>query len=119
MINLGTVNENKVLDVTVGGKLTRDDYARATPRLEALLDEHGRLRFLIEIRDDFEGAEIGALWDDLRFDVKHGRRFDRTAVVGHGTMEKWATKISNLFFDAEMRFFERDEKAEAERWVNA
>ena len=60
-----------LLAIRVGGKLTRQDYARLNPWLDEQLARHPRPAMLVDMRR-FEGFEgPGALLDDMRSGVKH------------------------------------------------
>ncbi len=99
------------------GKLTRSDYDAAVPEIEnALRLNKGALRVLI-VLEDFRGWDIGALWEELRFDIRHGDDFGRIAVIGEKKLEEWATRISKPFFGAEVRYFDRAEREAAEKWL--
>lgn len=116
MLRIEHLNENRVLTLTAGGRLTKEDYEQALPKMEELLEKHGRLRFLIKL-ENFSGFEPAALWEDLRFDFKHRDEYGKIAIVGDKKWEEWGTKISKPFFESEVKFFEDEDKAEA--WVNA
>lgn len=117
MINIDKPNENNVLTATASGKLTKEDYTRLLPELENLLKEYGTLRFYIRL-ENFSGFEMGALWEDIKFDIKHQQLYGKTAIVGDSKWEEWITKFFSLFFDAEMKFFYEDQVEEAWKWVN-
>src|SRR4029079_16700361 len=80
-ITLTENNGGKVLEVQVNGKLTHVDYQQFAPRFEAMLKLHGKLSVLFEMVD-FHGWEAAALWDDIKFDVKHFSDIKRLAMVG-------------------------------------
>ena len=118
MLSINGPNENRVMTVIVSGELTREDYARLLPELEKILEKFESLRFFIRLRD-FEGIEAGAVWEDLKFDVKHSDQYGRSAIVGSNRWEKWATQIANLFFSAEMKFFPEEDREQGWVWVNS
>jgi hypothetical protein len=60
----------KVLVIRLGGKLTKSDYERFVPEVERLIRLHGTVRMLIQMHD-FHGWSLSALWDDIKFDLKH------------------------------------------------
>lgn len=117
MLTIDDLNDNKVLEISAKGKLTKDDYEIMLPQLENLLDRYGKLRFLIKL-EDFKGIEAEALWDEIEFDREHMDEYGKTAVVGDRTWEDWGTKISNLFFDTEVKYFDRSHEEQARSWVN-
>ena len=97
----------------VNGKLLHADYQQFVPMLEKLIEEHGSIRCLIEMTD-FHGIELRALWDEIKFDVRHARRIERCAVVGDRAWQSWMTKLSRpIFPNAQIRFFNVAERDEA------
>jgi SpoIIAA-like len=66
--------------------------------------------------EDFHGWDLGAAWDDLRFEMTHASKLERLAMVGDKAWENWMTKIGE-FFAPEMKYFDASKVAEAERWV--
>ena len=77
----------KVMEVDVTGKFTKEDYARFVPATEALLKEQGKIRILF-VMHDFHGWSAGAIWEDIKFDLKHFAHIERLAIVGE---RKWNT----------------------------
>lgn len=118
MIEIGTLSDGKVLPVTASGKVTKEDYEKAIPELEKLLAEHGSLRFFVKL-ENVSGFELGALWEDLKFDRKYMNQFGKTAVVGEKTREEWLTRVSGLFFSPKVKFFHADRENEAWSWVKS
>lgn len=117
MFRLKEINANGVAVLDASGKYTKKDNQRVFPELEAALEDHGKLHFYMEI-GDLSGAEFGALKEDLLFDIKHKDRYGRIAVVGERSWQEWATKLSDFFFDAPVRFYEKAEANDAWNWVN-
>ncbi len=107
-----------VVTIHASGAISREDYDRALPGLEALLDQHGRLRFLIDIVG-VTSWSIGAMWEDLKFDLRRRKQIGRTAIVGDRRWQEWAVRVSSHLFDAEMRFFAPSHVDEARAWVEA
>jgi hypothetical protein len=118
MFVLDGPNENEVLTISVSQQLTKDDYQQLLPKLEALFAQYRSLKFFIELKD-FHGFEIGALWEDLKFDLKHKNQYGKAAIVAETKWEEWGTKISDLIFASEMKFFPREQCEQAWHWVNS
>jgi len=118
MFVLDGPNENDVLTVSISQHLTKDDYQQFLPKLEKLFQQNRKLRFFIELKD-FYGFEIGALWEDLKFDLKHKNQYGKAAIVGETKWVEWGTKIAALFFASEMKFFSKEQRDEAWQWVNS
>ena len=107
----------EVFAMRVSGKLLHRDYEQFVPMLENLIKERGSVRCLIEMVD-FQGIEMRALWDEIKFDVQHARQIERCAVVGDRSWESWMTKLSKLIFlNAQVRYFDVSESAQAREWI--
>jgi hypothetical protein len=74
-------SEGKVLEVRVSGKLVHEDYQQFVPEFERLVKQNGRIRVLF-VMLDFQGWEGSALWDDIKFELKHFSDIERLAMVG-------------------------------------
>ena len=72
MLEVMPESTGKILWLRAGDKLTDQDYRGVfIPRLEAVVREHGRVRVLFHLDPDFQGWTPGALWEDLKLDLKH------------------------------------------------
>ena len=60
-------------------------YEHFVPEFERLVRQHGKLRLLFDMAG-FHGWEGGALWQDIKFDMKHFGDIERLAMVGE---TKW------------------------------
>lgn len=117
MIKIEHLRDQDIIVLRASGTLTAQDYDAAIPELENALElSEGPLRLLICL-EDFQGWEIGALWRDLKFDLKHLHDFGRIAVTGETTLEEWGTTLSAPFTNAEMRFFPTDQESVAREWL--
>jgi hypothetical protein len=118
MLEIMPESKGKVLWVRASGKLTDADYKEVfIPRLEALIKEHGKIRLLFLMEEDFQGWELGALWDDAKFGLQHLHDFEKIAVVG---APRWVDAVMKLFarlMDAEVRAMLREQLVEAWEWV--
>lgn len=81
MLTVNKLPGQNIAQIGAGGHITKADYDQALPELETLLKKYPRLRFFVSL-DHISGIAPGALWEDLKFDVKYKDRFGRTAVVG-------------------------------------
>tara|TARA_R110000850_G_scaffold233259_2_gene358181 strand:- start:797 stop:1156 length:360 start_codon:yes stop_codon:yes gene_type:complete len=115
-IQLIEVDEGKVLEITLSGKLTKADYETFTPEVERLIAEHGKLRLLVSMTD-FHGWELGALWEDTKFDLRHYADFEKLALLGDSKWEKGMAAFCKPFTKANIRFFPTDDRSEAESWL--
>ena len=115
-IKLTEKNDGKVLEVQVTGKLAHEDYQHFVPEFERLVKKHGKLRVLFEMVD-FHGWEAAALWDDIKFDLKHFSDIERLALVGNKNWEKLMAAFCKPFTTAEVKFFDPTQFAKARIWL--
>jgi len=106
----------RVVEVRLSGKLTKADYEAFVPSLERDMERPGKLRLLV-ILSDFDGWTAGALWQDIKFDVKHFNDIDRLAIVGDERWEEGMAKFCSAFTGAEVRFFPLKKVPTARRWL--
>ena len=113
-----TMPEGKtnVLHLRLTGKLDRNDYLRCVPRIEAMIQEHGKLRVLVEM-EDFHGWDAPALWEDIKFDARHFNDVKRVAMVGEKAWQKWMATFCKPFTTAKVKYFEQPQVEEAREWV--
>ena len=116
-----TLNESssgKVLEVRIGGKLAKQDYEHFGPEVERLIGVHGKIRVLVELHD-FHGWTAGALWEDIKFDMKHFSHIERIAIIGETSWQHGMAVFCKPFTSASVRYFDQAQKAEAESWIKA
>lgn len=110
--------DGKILVITLTGKLSKEDYEHFIPEVERLIKQHGKLRMLVEMHD-FHGWTAGALWQDIKLDLKHFRDIDRLALVGEKAWEHGMGVFCKPFTTAAIRYFDRSKAHQAEAWIHA
>lgn len=117
MIEVEHDEPNGILVVRASGVLTANDYKAAVPEVEYALELAGQpLRLLLRL-EDFRGWEVGALWQELKFDLRHRNDTGRIAIVGETALEEWVTRLTAPFAKAEMKFYRFEDESEARRWL--
>lgn len=109
-------NGGKLVAFQVIGRLVKADYERLVPELDRLIRQHGKLCLLFELTD-FHGWEAGALWDEIKFDIKHFADIERLAVVGDKKWEHGMMTFYKPFTKATIRYFDQANAAEARKWL--
>lgn len=115
-IQLDEQDGGKVLFVRVTGKLSKEDYQQFTPKVEALIQQFGKIRILFEMHD-FHGWKAGALWEDIKFDARHYADIERLALVGDKKWERGMGTFCRPFTTARIRYFDLSEAAAAHQWI--
>jgi len=106
------------IEVDLRGKLSRDDYRQLVPGIEEQIWKHGKLRVLVYMQD-FHGWTVGALWEGIKFDVKHMNDLQRIAFVGDQRWESAMSTFCKPFTSAEIRYFQPSQIEEARAWLES
>lgn len=109
-----------VVAFEASGRVTNADYKeRLIPALEAAIAEHGPIRFLYVLGDAFEGYDVGALWDDSLFGLKHIRDFHKVAIVADDPIYAGAVRLFAPMMPCEVQLFPLSQRSEAKAWISA
>ena len=118
MIVIEHSRSGDIITLRASGTLTKSDYEAALPEIEnAMVLSQSPLKMLIRL-EGFQGWEVGALWEDLTFDVKHRGDFGAIAVVGDTKIEEWGAWLSSFFAKSEVRYFDFKSDDEALDWLS-
>jgi hypothetical protein len=110
--------DGKILVIKLTGKLAKEDYEQFAPEVDRLIKQHGKLRMLVQMHD-FHGWTAGALWQDIKFDLKNFRQIERVALVGEKSWEHGMATFCKPFTTATIRYFDRTEAEQAAEWIHA
>jgi len=113
---IAVVPSGKLLEVSVTGKLTKEFYEDFVPTVEQQIAEYGKIRVLFAMRD-FHGWTAGALWEDIKLDLKHWRHIERLAIVGEKKWQHGMAVFCKPFTMAKVRYFDQTEIAGARVWL--
>ena len=94
-----------ILGFKLSGKLHDDDYRKFVPLIDTAIARAGKARLLAQFHD-FQGWDLHALWDDIKFSTTHCTKIDRIALVGEKTWEKWMATVCQPFTAAKIREFD-------------
>ena len=106
----------KILGFRLSGKLHDEDYKHFVPLVDAAIAKNSKVRLLAEFHD-FHGWDLHALWDDIKFATTHCTKFDRIALVGEKSWDKWMAKVCKPFTMAKIQYFDVHQLAEAYKWI--
>lgn len=118
MIEILPETQGNTLVVKATAKLTTKDYEEIfIPKLKELIQKHGKVRAVVYLDDNFEGWELGAMWDDAKFGMQHRNDFDKIALVTNKKWIEWATKIGSHFIKGQLITFDGSQLQEALAWI--
>ncbi len=110
------VAQGKIIEVHLTGKLTAEAYEQFVPLTEAKIKQHGKIRLLV-VLEDFHGWSAGALWEDIKFDVKHFNDIERLAIVGESKWEQGMATFCRPFTTASIKYFDKPDLEKARAWI--
>lgn len=116
-IQFNEENGGKVLVIQIIGKVVKADYQHFVPAFERLVLQHGKLRVLFDMTD-FHGWDAGALWEDIKFDIKHFADIERLAMVGDKKWQQGMATFCKPFTKATIQYFDHTAAAEARKWLD-
>ncbi len=106
----------KLLEVKASGKLSADDYETLEPGVDKLIESSGKIKILF-VMHDFQGWDVGAVWEDIKFAAKHCRDIEKVAMVGEKTWEKWMAAICKPFTMSSIKYFDAGQEEAARGWL--
>ena len=115
-IQLKEEHDGKILEVRVSGRLARRDYQRFVPEFGRLVQQHGKIRVLFEMAN-FRGWERAALWDDIKFDLKHFAASNGWQWSARKEWQKGMSAFCRPFTTARIRYFDRTDWSAAHAWL--
>lgn len=108
-------SSGKILGFKLSGKLHDEDYKLFVPVIDTSA-QAGKIRLLAWF-ENFQGWDMQALWDDIRFATGHCTTFDRIALVGDKAWEKWMAAICKPFTRARLQYFDVKDIDAAWKWL--
>lgn len=109
-------SNDSALAFRISRPLSREEVKTITDELAGTITARGKIRVLLDLQA-FPYEDLGALWEDLKFDVKHAKDFERLALAGGGELENWATRIFGALTFTRCRCFGKDQVEDAWQWL--
>ncbi len=110
-------NGGKLIVVHISERLTKADYEHFVPEFERILQQHGKPRLLFDMTG-LHGWDAGALWEDIKFDIKHFSDIERLAIVGEKKWHHGMATFCKPFTTATIRYFDHADATEARKWLD-
>lgn len=100
------------------GKVEAADYEDVLrPALEAAIAEHGKVRLVYLLGDDFDGYSAGGAWEDMKLWAPHLTRWERCAVVTDHRLLADAVRAFGFLMPGDVRVFAVSELDQALSWA--
>ena len=116
MLSYKEYDNAQAVEIVLEGRVSIEEFEAVANKLEAFIARHGRVRVL-EIVRDFEGMDASALWQDIKFSLRHLQDFSRVAIiVTPETHHLWSNLVAP-FMSCEVEHFAPGEDAAARDWL--
>ena len=120
MIEILPESHDHIIGARASETLTRQDYNDILiPRLEKVMEGEGKVRFLLDLGQDFQGWTLDALWEDTIFGWGSRNNFEKVALVGASLWMELGAKAGALLMVGEVRTFDRGHLEEAWNWIKS
>ena len=112
--------EGNAVRFRLAGRISDEDYETVLiPAVNDILKEHEKVNALIEFSEEYEKYELGAMWEDTKFGMRHRNDFGRAAIVGAPRWIRWGANIGDKLMDAELKTFPPEQADKAWSWVSS
>lgn len=116
MITYLTDPTDGVVELTVAGGITAEDYDKAVAEMDGAIAAFGKLR-LIEIIEEVGSVDSAIWWRDIKWAWTHLKDIARCAVVTDSGWIGPVTRAVGALLPAEIRVFKLAEIGAARAWV--
>ncbi|NTV10671.1 MAG: STAS/SEC14 domain-containing protein [Zoogloea sp.] len=102
------------VSVTVFGEFSLADYKEFEELFNYKVQFEGPVNLLFDLRE-MGGFTLDVAWEEVKFARQHAHDFRRIAVLTDDQWIGWASWLSQIFVDAELRVF--SDEAEGRAWL--
>lgn len=104
--------DNRIVGLDFVGEITGQDYLSVKPQIEEVMkDKGGKIKFLMDMTRA-KGFTLGAMYQDIKFDLEHYSNVGDTAVISDKTTYEFMVKAINMIYPgAKVYHFEDSQSA--------
>ena len=116
MIKADIISAN-ALRIIAPKRLKAEDFRQLRPQIDSLINQHGKIRLLID-GSGFEGWEnIAAIQAHAGFIRSHQQKIERIAVIAPHDWQHWVIGAVRMFLHPEVRAYDKNHENEALQWI--
>jgi len=116
MLTILEQTNEQLLAVRVSGKLTAADFDTYKEQITNRMERTKAARLYFEMVD-FEGWQPGSFIENGLFDLIHGRKYGKVAMVGDKSWQEWAARLASPVKKEGVHYFDLADKEKAMAWV--
>jgi hypothetical protein len=100
------------------GKVTHHDYETIViPRVGAVAESTGKVRFLLLLETSIGNFDLRAMWDDIKVGLKHLGSWHKTAIISDEKGVNIFTDTAGQLLPGETRSFTVANQELAKKWI--
>lgn len=111
--------DQRMVQLHVDGKVSAKELDRILPQLELFITKHPEGIKVLEIVENFGGAEWAAIRKGIRFDMENLQHFSHCAVVSNSGWIGPIARMAGMVLSCEIRSFPMQDLAAARTWLLA
>ncbi|WP_185806793.1 SpoIIAA family protein [Bacillus salinus] len=116
MISINSNEIDHIIDVEVQGKISENDIHEFEQYFKQKKDNQEELNLLLVMED--VKYSMNGLLEDIKFDIKNMKDFNKIAVVSDKHWVEMGSKITDILPGIEVKHFNDNEKDKAQAWLN-
>lgn len=105
------------LKITAPQKLAADDFPRLAPQVDKLIQQHGKIRLLIDASHLSGWESVAAFENHLSFVKGHQQYAERIAVIVAHEWQKLLVAAVRMFIHPDAKAYDIGQEDEARRWI--
>jgi anti-anti-sigma regulatory factor len=105
---------DRIVELDFEGEITGEDYKEVKPKIEEVMKEKGKVKFLMDLTQA-QGFDLGAVYQDIKFDLQHLKNIGATAIIATKKSYEVMVKAINLIYPEKVFHFE--DQASALNWL--
>lgn len=117
MIHFDHLPSSNIVSVSITGELHADDFEVVRPQIDQKIDQYGKVRVLLDVRDFHGWADVQAARTHLTFVKNHHHRVERIAIVAKKQWQHWIAAVVGVFLDPQEKCFDETQAEEARQWI--
>jgi hypothetical protein len=118
MLETIELKEKNIVVTKASEKLKKEDIEKIHSLICTILNKGIKVRWYFEM-ENFTGWDLPGFWEDIKMNTAHAHEYERIAMVGDKKWEEWVSQFMKLFTNAEIKYFNIDQKKEAKNWIES